>query len=90
MIGSRRSPKRGGHVFTRADADAVTDASAAAIKMTLYRQKKRGTIEQPQRRSAPRIFMYDDLEWTTSGATLSDKAAQVWTLARGRLLDPAE
>jgi predicted transcriptional regulator of viral defense system len=36
-------------VFTRADAGAVTDASDAAIKMTLYRLKRSGSIVSPRR-----------------------------------------
>ncbi|MBI2571110.1 MAG: hypothetical protein HYV63_29240 [Candidatus Schekmanbacteria bacterium] len=42
-------PEAGRYVFTRADVDAVTDASAAAIKMTLYRLKKSGAIVSPKR-----------------------------------------
>ena len=37
-------PEEGRYVFTRTDADAVTDASDAAVKMTLYRLKKSGAI----------------------------------------------
>jgi len=42
-------PEDGRYVFTRADARAVTDASDAAIKMTLYRLKKSGAIVSPRR-----------------------------------------
>jgi predicted transcriptional regulator of viral defense system len=42
-------PEEGRYVFTRADASAVTDASEAAIKMTLYRLKKGGGLVSPRR-----------------------------------------
>ena len=42
-------PEDGRYVFARADAAAVTDASDAAIKMTLYRLKRRGAIVSPRR-----------------------------------------
>lgn len=42
-------PEEGRYVFSRADVDAVTNASAQAIKMTLYRLKKRGVIVAPRR-----------------------------------------
>ncbi len=42
-------PEEGRYVFARRDVDAVTDASAAAIKMTLYRLKRRGAIVTPRR-----------------------------------------
>ncbi len=42
-------PEDGRYVFARADLDDVTDASAAAIKMTLYRLKKSGAIVSPRR-----------------------------------------
>jgi len=42
-------PEHGRYVFTRADADSVTDASASAIKMTLYRLKRSGAIIRPKR-----------------------------------------
>lgn len=42
-------PEEGRYVFARPDVDAVTDASAAAIKMTLYRLKKSGAIVAPKR-----------------------------------------
>ncbi len=42
-------PEEGRYVFTRPDVDAVTDASPAAIKMTLYRLKQSGTVVTPRR-----------------------------------------
>ena len=42
-------PEEGRYVFSRADAKAVTEASDAAIKMTLYRLKKSGAIVSPRR-----------------------------------------
>lgn len=42
-------PESGRYVFSRADAQAVTTASDAAIKMTLYRLKKSGSIVSPRR-----------------------------------------
>lgn len=42
-------PEAGRYVFSRAKAEAVTDASDAAIKMTLYRLKKSGAIVSPRR-----------------------------------------
>jgi hypothetical protein len=42
-------PEEGRYVFARPDVDGVTDASAAAIKMTLYRLKKSGAIVAPRR-----------------------------------------
>jgi predicted transcriptional regulator of viral defense system len=42
-------PEQGRYVFTRADAEAVAGASAPAVKMTLYRLKKRGLIVSPRR-----------------------------------------
>lgn len=42
-------PEDGRYVFSRADAENVTDASDAAIKMTLYRLKKSGAIVSPRR-----------------------------------------
>lgn len=42
-------PEEGRYVFSRRDVNAVTDASAAAIKMTLYRLKKSGVIVAPKR-----------------------------------------
>jgi len=42
-------PEEGRYVFARPDVDAVTDASAAAIKMTLYRLKQSGAIVTPRR-----------------------------------------
>lgn len=42
-------PEDGRYVFARTDAENVTDASDAAIKMTLYRLKKSGAIVSPRR-----------------------------------------
>ena len=42
-------PEEGRYVFARSEVDAVTDASAAAIKMTLYRLKQSGAIVTPRR-----------------------------------------
>ena len=42
-------PEEGRYVFSRADAEAVSDASNAAIKMTLYRLKNSGAIVSPRR-----------------------------------------
>lgn len=42
-------PEDGRYVFTRAETRAVTDASEAAIKMTLYRLKRSGAIVSPRR-----------------------------------------
>ncbi len=42
-------PEDGRYVFSRADAEDVTDASDAAIKMTLCRLKKSGAIVSPRR-----------------------------------------
>lgn len=42
-------PEDGRYVFSRADAGSVTDASDAAIKMTLYRLKRNGAIVSPRR-----------------------------------------
>ena len=42
-------PEEGKYFFTRADAGAVTNASDAAIKMTLHRLKRRGSIVSPRR-----------------------------------------
>lgn len=42
-------PEQGRYVFSRRDAEAVTDASPAAIKMTLYRLKRSGAIVAPKR-----------------------------------------
>jgi len=42
-------PEEGRYVFSRADAEEVTAASDAAIKMTLYRLKKSGAIVSPRR-----------------------------------------
>ncbi len=42
-------PEHGRYVFTRAEADAATEASTAATKMALYRLKKRGAIVSPRR-----------------------------------------
>lgn len=44
-----RLPEDGRYVFSRADAEGVTDASDAAIKMTLYRLKKSGALVSPRR-----------------------------------------
>ena len=42
-------PEVGRYVFARLDVDGVTDASAEAIKMTLYRLKKTGAIVSTRR-----------------------------------------
>lgn len=42
-------PEDGRYVFSRADAEEVTDASDAAIKMTLYRLKRNRAIISPRR-----------------------------------------
>jgi hypothetical protein len=42
-------PEDGRYVFSRADAAGVTNASDAAIKMTLYRLKQSGAIVSPRR-----------------------------------------
>jgi len=42
-------PEDGRYVFTRAEADAVSEASSAAVKMTLFRLKKQGRIVSPRR-----------------------------------------
>jgi predicted transcriptional regulator of viral defense system len=42
-------PEDGRYVFTRAETSTVTDASEAAIKMTLYRLKRSGAIVSPRR-----------------------------------------
>ncbi len=42
-------PESGRYVFSRSDAQSVTDRSDAAIKMTLYRLKKNGAIVSPRR-----------------------------------------
>lgn len=42
-------PERGRYVFTRAEAEAATDASVAAVKMTLYRLRRSGAIVSPRR-----------------------------------------
>jgi predicted transcriptional regulator of viral defense system len=42
-------PEDGRYVFTRAETTGVTDASDAAIKMTLYRLKRSGAIVSPRR-----------------------------------------
>ena len=44
-----RRPEDGRYAFSRRDAEGVTDASDAAIKMTLYRLKKSGGIVSPRR-----------------------------------------
>ncbi|RZO66210.1 MAG: hypothetical protein EVA89_00700 [Sandaracinaceae bacterium] len=44
-----RLPEDGRYAFSRRDAEGVTDASDAAIKMTLYRLKKSGAIVSPRR-----------------------------------------
>ena len=42
-------PEEGRYVFTRAETRRVTDASDAAIKMTLHRLKRNGAIVSPRR-----------------------------------------
>lgn len=42
-------PEDGRYVFSRADAKQITDASDAAIKMTLYRLKKNGVLVSARR-----------------------------------------
>jgi len=42
-------PEDGRYVFSRADAEAITNASDAAIKMTLYRLKQSGALVSPRR-----------------------------------------
>ena len=42
-------PEHGRYVFTRADAAGVSDASAAAVRMTLYRLERSGAIVKPRR-----------------------------------------
>jgi predicted transcriptional regulator of viral defense system len=42
-------PEEGRYVFARPDVDGVTNASAAAIKMTIYRLKKSGALVAPRR-----------------------------------------
>ena len=42
-------PSRGSYVFSRADAQSVSDASSQAVEATLRRLKKRGTIVSPRR-----------------------------------------
>jgi predicted transcriptional regulator of viral defense system len=42
-------PEDGKYFFARSDLEVVTDSSAAAIKMTLYRLKKSGTVVTPKR-----------------------------------------
>lgn len=42
-------PETGRYTFSRSDAADITDASDAAIKMTLYRLKRSGAIVSPRR-----------------------------------------
>ena len=42
-------PEEGRYVFARSEADAVGNASAAAVKMTIYRLKQGGAIVAPKR-----------------------------------------
>ncbi len=42
-------PSRGRYVFSRAEAESVSDASSQATEVTLRRLKKRGTIIAPRR-----------------------------------------
>lgn len=42
-------PEDGRYVFSRADAEAATEASPAAVRATLRRLKKRGTLGSPRR-----------------------------------------
>lgn len=42
-------PEHGRYTFTRAETRTVTQASEAAIKMTLYRSKRSGSIVSPRR-----------------------------------------
>ncbi len=42
-------PERGRYVFTRADAAEVQGASTAAVRMTLYRLERTGSIVRPRR-----------------------------------------
>ena len=42
-------PEDGRYVFSRADAEAVTEASSGAIRATLRRLKKRGALGSPRR-----------------------------------------
>lgn len=42
-------PGTGRYTFSRADATAASGASAGAIKMTLYRLERKGTIVRPRR-----------------------------------------
>ena len=71
MIGARNLrdwidalPESGRYVFTRADAAAATDASSAAIKMTLYRLKRSGAIVSPRRD----FFVVVPREYRSAGA----------------------
>lgn len=57
-------PEDGRYVFTRADADAVTDASGAAVKMTLNRLKKGGAMISPRRD----FFVVVPREYRASGS----------------------
>lgn len=56
-------PEVGRYVFTRNQAAAATDASSAAIKMTLYRLKRRGAIVSPRRD----FFVVVPREYRTAG-----------------------
>lgn len=42
-------PAKGRYVFSRAEAESVSDASSQAVEATLRRLKKRGTIVSPRR-----------------------------------------
>lgn len=42
-------PTEGRYVFSRLEADSVTDASPTAVKMTLYRLKRGGALVSPRR-----------------------------------------
>lgn len=57
-------PENGRYVFSRADAERATDASNAAIKMTLYRLKKNGAIVGPRRD----FFVVVPREYRTAGS----------------------
>ena len=59
-----RLPEAGQYVFTRDDADQVSDASTAAVKMTLYRLKQSGAIVSPRRN----FFVVVPREYRSAGS----------------------
>lgn len=73
-------PESGRYAFSRADAAAVTDASDAAIKMTLYRLKKSGSIVSPRRD----FFVVVPREYRTAGSPPASWFIDALMRQRGR------